>query len=131
MVRTIVLENAQDANEREVLVNVAKAELVFFAGGDQALYYEWIKNSKLQRILQAKINHRQISIGGTSAGMAILAGIDFVARYGPPRDPNDMVNTQDVLQNPLGEFVDLQNDVLMLNSRNSRTFCWIRKFFPK
>lgn len=54
---------------------------LWFAGGDQWTYYDWWKNTPLQNAVQDKIN-QNITIGGTSAGMAILAAYPFTAEFG-------------------------------------------------
>lgn len=56
---------------------VARAEGVFFAGGDQAKYFAW-KGSSLMAEVQ-KVYDRGGVVGGTSAGCAILGGFAYDA----------------------------------------------------
>ncbi len=111
-VSSIVIENAQDANSTEVVNLILKSELIFFAGGDQSLYVEWFKNSKLIQAVNERVLNHKIPVAGTSAGMAILADIDFAARFDSPNPNNNLVTTEDVLKNPTGHFVDLDRSVL-------------------
>jgi cyanophycinase len=111
-VSSIVIESAQDANSTEVVNLILKSELIFFAGGDQSLYVEWFKNSKLIQAVNEKIHHQKVPVAGTSAGMALLADIDFAARFDSPNPENNLVTSEDVLRNPTGYFVDLDRSVL-------------------
>lgn len=113
-VTTLVLESAQDANRPEVADVIRRAELIFFAGGDQSYYIRWIQNSRLLQEISLAVFRRGVAIGGTSAGMAILGGIDYAARYGSPRGPQENLTSDEVLQDPLSRFVDLSTNVLTL-----------------
>lgn len=111
-VSTLVIENAQDANSSEVVNLILKSELIFFAGGDQSLYIEWFRNSKLIQAVNERVLNKKIPVAGTSAGMALLADIDFAARFDSPNPNNNLVTAEDVLKNPAGHFVDLDRSVL-------------------
>jgi cyanophycinase-like exopeptidase len=54
------------------------AEAIFIDGGDQSQYWGTWRNSQIQAILNAKIGGNKTVVGGTSAGMAILGGVDYV-----------------------------------------------------
>ncbi len=112
-VKTIVIESAQDANRPEVEAIILKSELIFFAGGDQSLYIDWFKKSKLAAAVNKMILEKKIPVAGTSAGMALMAGIDFAARFESPNPESNLVTASDVLQNPTADFVDLDNQVLV------------------
>jgi cyanophycinase len=56
---------------------VARAEGVFFAGGDQSKYFAW-KGSPLMTEVQAVYDRGGV-VGGTSAGCAILGGFAYDA----------------------------------------------------
>lgn len=111
---TVVLESRKDSFDPHVLRFIQNAELVFFAGGDQSDYVRLIEKSPLQESLLWLLNEKRISFAGTSAGMAILGGIDYRARFGSPTNPNSNLTSLDVLQNPLADFVDLGEYVLSL-----------------
>ncbi len=110
-VQTILLKSASDANLATVEARIRNAELVFFAGGDQAIYESWFKGSKLATAVDYVMNVKKVPVGGTSAGMAILGGIDFTAAYSSPTKKGAMVTSADVMKNPTGTFVDLKRDI--------------------
>lgn len=111
-VSTISIENAADANHADVVDTILKAELIFFAGGDQSTYIDWFLNSKLTKAVNYMIHSKRIPVGGSSAGMALLAGIDYTGKYPSPRDQHSNVSSDDVLKDPTGYFVDLDPRVL-------------------
>lgn len=118
-VTTLSIDSVQDSNRPEILKIVSEAELVFFAGGDQSLYIQYIENTQLDQLLKKQIQKGTVSFAGTSAGMALLAGLDFRARYPSPHDPDDLVQSEDVLMQPTGTFVDMYEKVLRLPGLNS------------
>ena len=69
-VRTILFNSKQASYDTMVLNYINNSEAIFFAGGDQSFYVNWWSNTPVQKILQNKLN--TITIGGTSAGCAIL-----------------------------------------------------------
>jgi cyanophycinase-like exopeptidase len=71
-VTTIRLNNANASTNAEVLETVVNAEALFFAGGNQYNYYSFFQNTPLMDTINYLANEKQIVIGGTSAGMAIL-----------------------------------------------------------
>ncbi len=111
-VKTISLTNASDANRDDVAQTIRNAEMVFFSGGDQSLYINWFKGSKLAAAVEHVMNVKKIPMGGTSAGMVLLAGIDYTSNHDSPAKPEGMVTTEDVLNNPTGKFVDLDRTVV-------------------
>jgi cyanophycinase-like exopeptidase len=113
-VRTLLLNNTDDANSKEAVNIIQNAELIFFAGGDQSVYIKLLSHSKLLSTIEFMINSSNISIAGTSAGMALLAGTSYTANYSSPTDKNAMVTSADVLKDPTAQFVDLKKDFLVL-----------------
>lgn len=111
-VKTISLTKAADANRADVEQLILNAELIFFAGGDQSVYINWFRGSKLAAAVDYVMKVKKVPVGGTSAGMALLAGIDYAANYSSPAIRNAMVTSEDVLKNPTGIFVDLDRSVL-------------------
>jgi cyanophycinase-like exopeptidase len=106
-VETIVFHNANAANDEYVLQQIAGAELLFIAGGDQYDYYQYWKDSPVEDAINALINDKQITVGGTSAGMAILAN----CYYTPPGSSAD---AEEALGNPFHPDVNIlgRNDFL-------------------
>lgn len=111
-VTTLSFERPSDANRPEVIDAILKAEFIFFAGGDQSLYINWFQGTKLVQAINYVVQTKKIPIGGTSAGMALLAGIDYSGRYPSPRDQYSNVSAEDVMKNPTGKFVDLDRTVI-------------------
>lgn len=54
-----------------VIRKIDQAEAIWFAGGDQEVYLNYWKDNAIQEALQKAVD-RNVVIGGTSAGMAIL-----------------------------------------------------------
>lgn len=113
-VRSIVINNAAGAIDPYVLDKVAKAEAIWFAGGDQFNYVSYFKNNTLEDALNTFINTKQGVIGGTSAGMAILGNYYFDAANGTvtsatalndPYDPKVSLGYNDFLEIPFLEDV--------------------------
>jgi cyanophycinase-like exopeptidase len=81
-VETIVFNNADAAHEPYVLERIAQAEAIWIAGGDQFNYVSYWRDSPVATLINEAISQRNIVIGGTSAGMAILGGAYFSAENG-------------------------------------------------
>ncbi len=109
-VETIRFNNAQAAYDPYVLRQIRNAELVFIAGGDQHVYYQYWKDTPVEEALNYLLLEKKITIGGTSAGMAIL-GQAYYAPSGSsltsaqalanPFHPNfDVLGWNDFLKTP-------------------------------
>ncbi|RME06165.1 MAG: T9SS C-terminal target domain-containing protein [Bacteroidetes bacterium] len=79
-VETIRFDHPDAAYDEYVLKQLSNAELVFLAGGNQHDYYEYWVDTPVEDTLAKLISEKGITIGGTSAGMAILGE----AFYAPP-----------------------------------------------
>lgn len=91
-VETIVFHNAEAAQDAYVLQQLAGAELIFIAGGDQYDYYQYWKDSPVEDALNALINEKGITVGGTSAGMAILSNCYYAPDGGSADDAEALGN---------------------------------------
>lgn len=78
-VETVLLNGRATANNQYVVDKVKKAEAVFFTGGDQWYYYDFINGTSLQTALNELVNVRRGAIAGTSAGCAIQGEFGFTA----------------------------------------------------
>lgn len=76
-VTTILFKNSKASSNSVVLSTIANAEAIFFAGGDQGEYYKFWSGTEVQTILQDKVS--TVTIGGTSAGLAILGNWVYTA----------------------------------------------------
>lgn len=76
-VETIKFNDATAANDPYVLRRIREAELIFFAGGNQTDYVNYWRDNDIATALNEAINQKQITIGGSSAGMAILGQLYY------------------------------------------------------
>lgn len=91
-VETIVFSNGTAANEGYVQQKIQQAEAIWFAGGDQWNYVTYWRNSPIDSLINLGIRDRDIVVGGTSAGMAILGGYYFTAQNGTVTSANALAN---------------------------------------
>jgi len=80
-VETLVIPSREAAADPFVLDRVSRAEALFIAGGDQSDYIKYWKGTPLQTVIEELIA-RNVPIGGTSAGLAVLGEFDFAALNG-------------------------------------------------
>lgn len=80
-----------------------QAEAIFFAGGDQYVYLQYWRDTEVQRIVQDKVAN--VTIGGTSAGLAILGNWVYDAAEGS-------VYSDEALEDPYNKYVTLQSAFL-------------------
>lgn len=80
-VETLVLPSRAAANDAFVNAIVRRANVVFIAGGDQSRYLRFWKGTALDRTLSDLLG-RNVPIGGTSAGLAMLGEYSFTALQG-------------------------------------------------
>ena len=92
-VETIVFNNANAASDEYVLDRIRKAEAIWIAGGNQANYVNYWRNNAVANEINLGLGDRNIVIGGTSAGMAILGSSYFSAA-------NGTINSSSALGNP-------------------------------
>ena len=79
-VETLVIPSVKAANNAAVNAIVAKANVVFIAGGDQSQYIRFWKGTALEQTLKA-LMQKNVPVGGTSAGLAVLGQFDYSALY--------------------------------------------------
>lgn len=104
-VTSIVIQSAAHANSEEVVEILNNAEVVFIAGGNQWNYVDYWRDSALLEALQQLITEKQITVGGTSAGMAVLGEVVFTAE-------NQTVWSSEALGDPYHWRVKLEKDFL-------------------
>ena len=93
-VTTVVCQAPSASYNDEVLALVEGAEAIWFAGGDQVDYHNLWQGTPLNDAINEALTERNIVIGGTSAGMAILGGLRFTAA-------NGTVYSEEALSKPL------------------------------
>jgi cyanophycinase len=118
-VATLIVPSRAAAGEAAVSAIIRKAEVVFIAGGDQANYTRNWKGTPVQEALQENITAGK-PIGGTSAGLAVLAEYIYSAEGDAP-DDRDLASAQ-VLMDPFTPRVVLRRDFLHIDLlRNTLT----------
>ncbi len=101
-VETIRFDNIQANSDAYVLDKIKKAEAIWIAGGDQWNYISSWRNSPVDSLINRAIWERNIVIGGTSAGMAILGSHYFTAQ-------NGTITSNAALQNPFNSSLLIDN----------------------
>ena len=105
-VETIIIDSRIKADLPAVADKIRNAEAVFIAGGDQWDYVNYWKNSATEDAINYVINTKKITVGGTSAGLAILGSAYYSAQTGS-------VTSAQALANPYHRYVTLgQNDFI-------------------
>jgi len=110
-VESIVFNQASAAQDAYIQQKISQAEAIWFAGGNQANYVNYWRNTAIDSLINIAIRDRNIVVGGTSAGMAIQGEFYFSAQ-------NGTVASSQALQNPYSSLVTvdsarfLQNEIL-------------------
>lgn len=109
-VETIRIASLAAAQDPYVLRRVREAEVLFIAGGDQYDYYQYWRNTPLATAINYLVSHKQATLGGTSAGMAILgdayyapsgAGISSSTALNNPYAPEmNVLDYSDFIRSP-------------------------------
>lgn len=103
---TLVIPSIAAANDPTVNAIVARASAVFIAGGDQSDYINYWKGTALDQTLRGLLA-RNVPIGGTSAGLAVLGQFDYAALRGS-------VTSAQALSNPYHRYITLDPNPLAL-----------------
>ncbi|QPF76327.1 cyanophycinase [Roseateles sp. DAIF2] len=93
-VETLVIKSREGADDPALNAIVARADLLFIAGGDQGDYIRQWKGSRLDTTLSGLLA-RKVPFGGTSAGLAVLGDIDFSAENGTITSEQALANPYD------------------------------------
>lgn len=107
-VETLLINNTTLANNPKVAQRIKQAEMVFIAGGDQANYINYWKNTLVEDAINYLINTKKIPIGGTSAGCAIMGDAVFTAE-------NGTITSTEALDNPYNSKLTLQKSLFLNN----------------
>ena len=99
-VETIVFNEASAAEDPYVLSRITQAEALWIAGGDQWDYISYWKDNAVEDAINYLIEEKKITVGGISAGMAIMGDAYFSAQTGT-------VTSDEALNNPYDEQVQL------------------------
>lgn len=105
-VETLIIQTRTAASDSFVINKIRNAEAVFIAGGDQANYVNFWKDTPVEDAIHAVVA-RNAPIGGTSAGLAIMGQFLFSAQ-------NGTITSSEALANPYNRKVALDRDFLTL-----------------
>ena len=103
-VETLVIKSRVDADGAGVGETVRRAEVIFFAGGDQCNYVSYFKGTEVEKGVR-DVYRRGGGIGGTSAGLAILGEFAYDACTG-----NLSVRSNEALANPYNGSMSITDD---------------------
>lgn len=110
-VETLIIKTRTAASDSFVVNKIRNAEAVFIAGGDQANYVNFWKDTPVEDAIQAVVA-KNAPLGGTSAGLAIMGQFLFSAQSGT-------VTSSEALANPYNRRVALDRDFLTLPNMNA------------
>lgn len=97
-VRTILTKDKKASDETEVLTLLRSAEAIFMAGGDQSQYLDYWSGTEIQSIIQSKL--LTVTVGGTSAGCAILGNWVYTGEKGS-------ATSEEALANPYDRYITI------------------------
>jgi cyanophycinase len=80
-VESFVIKSRDGANDPQVNAIVAAADMLFIAGGDQSTYIALWQGTQLEQTLGV-LRSRNVPLGGTSAGLAVLGDVDYTGENG-------------------------------------------------
>lgn len=105
-VETIIIDSRAKADLAAVTQKIRNAEALFIAGGDQWDYVNYWKNSATEDAINYLINTKKVTVGGTSAGLAVMGSVYYSAQTGS-------VTSAQALSNPYHKYISLgQNDFI-------------------
>ncbi len=110
-VETIIIPSHDAANDPFVLSRIKGAEALFIAGGDQSDYINFWQGTPVETAIQ-DLASKNIPIGGTSAGLAVMGQYAFTALRGTITSPT-------ALSNPYDKTLTLGRDFLTLPDMSS------------
>jgi cyanophycinase-like exopeptidase len=113
-VETIVCNNAAASNENYIHERIQKAEAIWFAGGNQWTYISYWRNTPIDSLINIAISERNIAIGGTSAGMAIMGDYYFSAQ-------NGTISSTNALQDPYNSSMTVDSIAFINNIKLQNT----------
>jgi cyanophycinase len=105
-VETLVLKNRAASADPTVLRIISNADALFIAGGDQSNYVNNWKGTPVEDAIHDLVD-RQVPIGGTSAGTAVLSEFVYAAQ-------RKSATSADALANPFNRDITLDRDFLVL-----------------
>ena len=81
-VTSVVITSREQANTDSLDRVIRRAEALFIAGGDQSNYMSYWKGTKVETAIRYLLEEKKVTIGGTSAGMAVLSEFCYTGKNG-------------------------------------------------
>lgn len=100
-VETIIIDSRTKAALTSVTDKIRNAEALFIAGGDQWDYVNYWKDTPTEDAINYLINTKHVTVGGTSAGLAIMGSAYYSASSGKS------ATSAEALSNPYGRNINL------------------------
>ncbi|MDD2584884.1 MAG: cyanophycinase, partial [Bacteroidales bacterium] len=104
-VRSLVIDSRDKANKDSVFNMISNAEALFIAGGDQSTYLRLWKETKVDSAIKYLLESKKVTIGGTSAGMAILSEFAYSGERGS-------VVSEEALMNPFHQRITIDKSFI-------------------
>jgi cyanophycinase-like exopeptidase len=101
-VETILCHSRDASYDPYVHQRIREADAIWFAGGDQSTYVNYWRDSPVDSLINRALTERNIPIGGTSAGMAIMGTPYFSAIEGT-------IQSDEALSNPFHEAMTVDS----------------------
>lgn len=102
-VSTLIIPTLTAANDPQVAAIMAKAEVIWIAGGDQSNYINFWKNTPVQTTLKARIS-AGVPVGGTSAGLNVLTQFIYTAQAAQG------VTSSQAVADPFNKYMSFDRD---------------------
>ena len=102
-VATLIIPNRTAANDPFVISTIQNAEALWIAGGDQSNYINFWLGTPVEQALNGLIT-RGVPIGGTSAGMNVLAEFIYSAQG------SQAITSSEALADPFNKYITLVRD---------------------
>ncbi len=102
-VATLIIPNRTAASDPFVISTIQNAEALWIAGGDQSNYINYWQGTPVQQALNDLIA-RGVPIGGTSAGMNVLAQFIYSAQA------SQAITSSEALADPFSKYITLVRD---------------------
>jgi len=111
-VATLIIPHRDSASDPKVSEIISHAEAIFIAGGDQARYINFWMSTPVQKAINERIA-AGVPVGGTSAGLAVLAQFIYSAQGDAPDDEG--LKSSETLVDPYMPRVILRRDFLNID----------------
>ena len=106
-VATLIIPSVTAANTPAVAAIIAKAEVVWIAGGDQSNYVNYWKGTPVQSTLNSRIA-AGVPVGGTSAGLNVLTQFIYTAQA------SQGVTSSQAVADPFNKYMSFDRNFVTL-----------------